>query len=247
MAKSLLKGIIYHTKRGTLVSRVKRELRPRVLAPAPVRLDSTHSAARLNALHAGMPACSTYLEVGVEFGRTFENIAVPFRSGCRPAPTVHRTQASRRGALLVAGVRPVLRAAPAQQLFDLVFLDGLHEWQQTYRDLMGALMHTPPHGIIVIDDVVPDDEWAAMPDHILALEKKHEAGIHDLRWQGDVFKVMWCSTSTTLNSSSGLSRALIRRRSCGDVRADRCTTSRLALGPRSGFWPGHLQRRLRRR
>lgn len=190
MAKSLLKSVVYHARRGTLISRAKWEVSPRVLAPAPVRLDNTHSSARLNTLYAQMPACSAYLEVGVEFGKTFENISVPFRWGVDPHPLF-------TGRRLPAGVHfssqrsdQFFERLPRQQLFDLVFLDGLHEWRQTYRDLIGSLNHTPPHGIIVVDDVVPDDRLAAIPHHATSLAKKREAGIHDLRWQGDVFKMV---------------------------------------------------------
>jgi hypothetical protein len=76
------------------------------------------------------------------------------------------------------------------QKYDLVFLDGLHTWQQTYKDLMNTLNHAHPHTIVIIDDVVPDDALAAFPDWDEALKMKDAAGNSDGRWQGDVFKVL---------------------------------------------------------
>lgn len=74
--------------------------------------------------------------------------------------------------------------------FDLVFLDGLHEWRQTLRDLQNALRVLSPGGLIVIDDVAPTDEFSADPDPSV-VEKAREAGVVDHgRWYGDVFKIL---------------------------------------------------------
>lgn len=47
--------------------------------------------------------------------------------------------------------------------FDIVFLDGLHTFEQTKADLFNALRHVP-RGVILIDDTVPEDETAALHD-----------------------------------------------------------------------------------
>ena len=138
----------------------------------------------------GMPACSAYLEVGVSFGHTFENVMLPFRWGVDPYPMFDVAHLPQGVIFSALESDRFFSRLPENQKFDLVFLDGLHEWRQTYRDLINALDHTPDHAIILIDDVVPDDEWSSVPDQALAIERKRAAGRVDHRWQGDVFRVV---------------------------------------------------------
>ena len=43
----------------------------------------------------------------------------------------------------------------ADHSLDLVYLDGLHTFEQTYRDLCNTLMHAHPATVILVDDTVP--------------------------------------------------------------------------------------------
>src|SRR4051812_20804380 len=89
MTDGRLARISRHYANGTLTARLKEGLlgeKARVLAKAPGSTEVLHSARRLNALQREMPACSTYLEVGVSLGRTFEEVTVPFRWGVDPHP-----------------------------------------------------------------------------------------------------------------------------------------------------------------
>jgi hypothetical protein len=75
--------------------------------------------------------------------------------------------------------------------FDVVFLDGLHTFRQTYRDLVNAL-RLCPEGIILMDDVVPLDEISAIPDYDAAVEAHRRVGLSRPQsiWHGDVFRVI---------------------------------------------------------
>lgn len=42
--------------------------------------------------------------------------------------------------------------------FDLIFIDGLHEHNQAYRDIIHALEHLNPGGVIVLHDCLPTSE-----------------------------------------------------------------------------------------
>ena len=193
MTDGRLARISRHYANGTLTARLKEGVlpqKPRVLAKTPGLSEVGHSARRLNALHKEMPTCSTYLEVGVSLGRTFEDVTVPFRWGVDPHPRFDVDHLPHGAIFSPLESDRFFSGLPENQKFDLVFLDGLHEWRQTYRDLLNALDHTSDHAIILIDDVVPDDEWSAIPDQALAIEKKRAAGRLDHRWQGDVFRVI---------------------------------------------------------
>lgn len=49
---------------------------------------------------------------------------------------------------------------PAKK-FDLIFVDGLHEHDQTLRDILNSLKHMNPGGTILVHDVDPPTEWHA--------------------------------------------------------------------------------------
>ena len=148
------------------------------------------SARRLNALARGMTSCSSYLEVGVAQGITLRRIRVPRRWGVDPVPQFDTDRVPRGVHFYAMPSDQFFRDESAPKDFDLVFLDGLHEWRQTYRDLLNALNHAQPGCLVLIDDVVPDDAMSAHPVHVEALRQKDEAGVTDGRWHGDVFKVL---------------------------------------------------------
>ena len=82
-------------------------------------------------------------------------------------------------------------AANPDANFDLVFLDGLHTFRQTYTDLINAL-RTCPDGPILIDDTVPSDEVSAIPDQEESRRERSRRGWSGSPWHGDVFKVILC-------------------------------------------------------
>jgi hypothetical protein len=81
-----------------------------------------------------------------------------------------------------ASIRPTER-------FDVAFIDGLHTFEQTYRDVINTLMHLRS-GVIVIDDTVPSDEYSAIPDQDESYRAREEAGLEGRPWHGDVWRVV---------------------------------------------------------
>ena len=63
--------------------------------------------------------------------------------------------------------------------YDIVFIDGLHEHSQVYRDIQNSLNHLNPNGIIVMHDCMPKNEKMQLWDN-----KSHQ---HE-EWYGDVYK-----------------------------------------------------------
>jgi hypothetical protein len=166
--------------------------RPRVLYKRPMPGRTGDSARRINWLLAGLPDASSYLEVGLSFGYTFENVKAPVRWGVDPNPRfdVHRLPP---GVHVLVGTSDEFFDRPASRgsHFDVVFLDGLHTFRQTYRDLINAF-RLCPDGIIVMDDIVPVDETSAIPDYDAALETSLCLGLTRPPglWHGDVFRVI---------------------------------------------------------
>jgi hypothetical protein len=79
---------------------------------------------------------------------------------------------------------------PKRINFDYIFVDGLHEWSQAFRDILNSLNRLNPGGVILVDDVLPDDEYSAMPDEAASRRIRYNLGIDAERWHGDVFKAL---------------------------------------------------------
>jgi len=61
--------------------------------------------------------------------------------------------------------------------FDVIFIDGLHKYEQCQRDCINSMKHLNPNGIIILHDLLPRSY----------LEEKTPK-IHS-PWLGDVWKV----------------------------------------------------------
>ena len=61
--------------------------------------------------------------------------------------------------------------------FDLIFLDGLHTYEQTKKDLLNSLEVINDNGVIVLDDFIPRN-W-----------KEHLTPRVQTNWNGDIWKI----------------------------------------------------------
>jgi hypothetical protein len=62
--------------------------------------------------------------------------------------------------------------------FDIIFIDGLHHYQQVLKDIENALNHLSENGTIVCHDCLP------------TTEKMQERDDHGGEWTGDVWKAI---------------------------------------------------------
>lgn len=137
-----------------------------------------------------------YLEIGVCEGATFDavrahrKVAVDpefrfdhvARQREQPGTEYHQVTSDDYFASLVG----------EDEQFDVIFLDGLHVYEQTLRDLMNALDHLQPRGVIVIDDTRPPTYLASLPDRDNFFKVREWLGGEiDKRWMGDVFKLVY--------------------------------------------------------
>lgn len=187
---TLLEHAKHFLGRFGLQSKQGTNSKPRRLGRVQPSSTPGYSARRLNKIASKMAACDRYLEVGVAQGLTLERIEIPLRWGVDPEPQFDTGRIPRGIEFFEGTSDEFFRQIDSRQEFDLVFLDGLHIWQQTYRDLLSTLNHASRGALVLIDDVVPDDALSAMTDYAAALAAKDAAGIHDGRWHGDVFKVL---------------------------------------------------------
>jgi len=135
-----------------------------------------------------------YLEIGVQFGKTFLDVAAKTKDGVDPNfrfdTTSHANDANR----FFEMTSDDFFLSDKVREYDLIFIDGWHSFHQAYRDFCNALLVCRPRGAIVIDDSVPGDVFSALPTQDMAIEARQLHGLGDgpfsHAWMGDVYKVV---------------------------------------------------------
>lgn len=142
-----------------------------------------------------------YLEIGVWKGKTFDRVEAARKVAVDPdfrlqppvAERVARAATDEPGTSYheVTSDEFFARVVGRDEQFDVVFLDGLHVYEQTLRDLMNALDHLAPDGVVVVDDTHPPTHLAALPDRDAHAAVRDHLGATDKQWMGDIFKLVW--------------------------------------------------------
>lgn len=133
-----------------------------------------------------------YLEIGVCEAKTF----APLRAGRKVAVD----PAFREGALDLIAAQPNAEAheltsdayfgGPGRgRRFDVIYLDGLHTFEQTLRDLLNAVVVLNDKGIVVVDDVYPDSYHASLRDRRQSTKLRQALGLGGGAWMGDVYRL----------------------------------------------------------
>lgn len=110
-----------------------------------------------------------YLEIGVYRGGTFNIINAPLKVGVDPDPESPATLHVTSDAFFNKNVTD----------FDLILVDGLHTYEQCYKDIDNAIMYLKPHGWIVVDDINPTFPLQAHPE---------PQPMNTIGWQGECYK-----------------------------------------------------------
>lgn len=157
---------------------------------------------------AEMRNARRYLEIGVERGRTFLNVDLPFKVAVDPAFLFDPADFARPGTHffslpsnlffrnLRAGepdIRELLPTGESEEkpAFDLIFIDGLHTFEQSYKDFINSLEFAHDDTIWVLDDTVPGDKFSAIRDMTSSYKARGEAGLSGKPWHGDVYKTVF--------------------------------------------------------
>jgi len=130
----------------------------------------------------------------VNDGGTFLAVDVPKKIAVDPEFRFHTQDYSNELTLFYQVISDKYFAKIASPLdqFDLIYLDGLHTFEQTFRDFCASLAHSRAKTIWVIDDVNPTS-WAAASRRPRKLSVRIARRIFRdrLAWMGDVFKVVF--------------------------------------------------------
>lgn len=159
------------------------KIRTGVGLPKLVSAHSGHEGARnaevLNRV-IGCVGATSYLEIGVENGRTFAAIECARKHGVDPIRRFS-LKGCDPGTEFFHGTSDEFFATVLPDVsFDVIFIDGLHTYSQSLSDLKHAFMHLRAGtGVILLDDVVPCNEAASRPVQEVS------------PWMGDVYKTVF--------------------------------------------------------
>ncbi len=164
----------------------------------------SHTCARIQS-YIDIFYAKTYLEIGVENGHTFLNIDVPFKMGVDPLFLFDTSLHAHAHAHFYKETSDTFfeklpqRATKLQEIyhnkafaFDIIFIDGLHTFEQTLRDFENSLAFAHENTIWIIDDTVPCNYFSAMTSREKCISWRSCAGLSkEPEWHGDVFKVIF--------------------------------------------------------
>lgn len=113
----------------------------------------------------------SYLEIGVNTPRqpdwNWPNVKISLKHGVDPNPKVHAT---------FPVTSDEFFAKHAKMKYDIIFIDGLHLWEQAYKDMTNAIKFLEEGGTIVVHDCKPPSERSQSREHVKG------------EWSGDVWR-----------------------------------------------------------
>ena len=145
----------------------------------------------------GLYESPSYLEVGVNHGLTFHALRASRKVAVDPCfnfdveamrATPENGDAVYHEMTSDAYFESISGSADR---FDVIYLDGLHTFDQTLRDLLNAVALLKEGGVIVIDDVLPSTYASSMPTMERFFELRTSLGLDEHSWMGDVFRLIF--------------------------------------------------------
>jgi hypothetical protein len=149
------------------------------------------SARRINSL-ADKLSAQKYLEIGVDKGQTFTDVTIVERTAVDPHfgfDTASFVNAMTHFHNMTSD--QFFSEIDRERLFDLIFIDGLHQFEQVVRDFSNAILHSCSSSVIILDDTLPNDIYSANPNLQDAISFRRSAGSQDGSWHGDVYKLVF--------------------------------------------------------
>ena len=107
-----------------------------------------------------------YLEIGCDKDENFSKIKAETKVGVDPV----------RGGTIRSTSDEFFKIN--KEKFDIIFLDGLHTYNQTIKDINNSLDHLNSNGVVIVHDCLPKKIWNQIVPRIYG------------HWNGDVWKAI---------------------------------------------------------
>ena len=124
----------------------------------------------------------TYLEIGIEYGHTFNNVQISNKVGVDPDPKIKNNTIVKKTSDEFFKQNT--------DTFDVIFIDGMHQTEFVLRDFNNSVICLNKNGLIYLDDVLPINEREQKK---IPIKHAYENGILKYResWTGDVWKFVY--------------------------------------------------------
>ncbi|SFJ67340.1 class I SAM-dependent methyltransferase [Methylobacterium brachiatum] len=146
-----------------------------------------------------------YLEVGVWQGGTFNQVKARTKVAVDPKFDFDHNQRSsdepNNKYYQVTSNEYFVDASNRSDKFDVIFLDGLHTFEQTLTDLLHSVDLLNENGIIILDDIIPDSYPASLRSEQECYYFRQSVGDTSTHWMGDVYKLAFFINAYMLNWS----------------------------------------------
>tara|TARA_Y100000004_G_scaffold185616_1_gene236062 strand:- start:655 stop:1305 length:651 start_codon:yes stop_codon:yes gene_type:complete len=113
-----------------------------------------------------------YLEIGIFDAFTFKDVKCELKHGVDPGAEGHVSD------MVTHQMTSDEFFNSTNNLYDVIFIDGLHHYQQVVVDINNALQHVSENGYILLHDCHPCDELAQRVPR------------QSIVWNGDVWKAL---------------------------------------------------------
>ena len=147
------------------------------------------SVRRINAI-AAMNNAECYLEIGVNKGETFLNVPIAGKDGVDPQFQFDVRSHSSANVRMFSQFSDDFWTSGNPRTYDIIFIDGLHTFEQTFRDFVSSLMYSHSRTVWLLDDTIPSDVFSAIPDYRRSMQERQRANLPGVPWHGDVFKIV---------------------------------------------------------
>lgn len=157
-------------------------------APAP-----TTSAAKLLKRLSTLNNTKNYLEIGLHRGRTFFNVDAPRKHGVDVSFRFDVDSAKKPGVQFFKMESDTyFSKLDSSALFDLVYVDGFHRFEQVVRDFTNSLSHAHPKTIWLLSSTIPTDFFSSIPDPESSVKMRRSSGDHEKKeWHGNAYKIIF--------------------------------------------------------
>jgi O-antigen biosynthesis protein len=139
---------------------------------------------------------NAYLEIGVEYGHTIQNTHFLNKIGVDPDPKCNLPYICKTTSddyfknINVRNISSVDNNISNNKIFDIIFIDGMHQVEYVLKDLNNSIKYLNENGKILLDDIIPFNynEQRKIP-----IKHYYENGIlkYGEPWTGDVWKIIY--------------------------------------------------------
>lgn len=150
-----------------------------------------NTAQRINTI-ARQFRMENYLEIGVEKGITFRDVMIERKTAVDiDFRFDYQSLASPQVKFYAGPSDDFFRDTASGAPFDLIFIDGLHHFEQVFRDFTNALARSHDQTIIIVDDVFPVDVFSSLRSNSLQARLDYDPQSERRAWHGDVFRFVF--------------------------------------------------------